>query len=523
MAKRRVKKRTHVGAKGAQAAAGDAPSKPGARAPKSMVIRIGASEVGPSVSQLVKDVRSMMEPNTASRLKERRNNKLRDYTTMAGPLGVSHLMLFSRSESGNTNMRLAITPRGPTLHFRVDKYSLCKDVLKSMKRPKSETAGYLTSPLVCCNQIRSFTLLLKLINPATPQLVMNNFLQAQADSTPASKEGEEKSTNPIPKQLESLTTTIFQSLFAPINPQQSSLNSIKRVMLLDRVPSKSQKAASDEQVTSEEENHEFVLQLRHYAIKASTPKHSIPKALRRLENAEKLTHGTAKALPNLGKLDDVADYLLDPTAAAGFTSASESEADTDAEVEVLAPENRKVLGKEQRQQMRDAQRAKIAAQTAAERGEDGASPAPGPRRERTARTEKKAIKLQELGPRMTLRLTKVEEGLCGGKIMWHEYISKSKKEEKDQEKQWESRRKEKEERKRIQKDNVEKKKKTRGQTKEGAEGAEGADDDDEMEDLWSDDDDEWNGEHDGEAGAAFAADAMDEDDDDEEEEEEEEE
>lgn len=148
MAKRRVKKRTHVGAKGTQAAVGDAPSKPGARAPKSMVIRIGASDVGPSVSQLVKDVRAMMEPNTASRLKERRNNKLRDYTTMAGPLGVSHLMLFSRSENGNTNMRLAITPRGPTLHFRVDKYSLCKDILKSMKRPKSDTAGYLTSPLV---------------------------------------------------------------------------------------------------------------------------------------------------------------------------------------------------------------------------------------------------------------------------------------------------------------------------------------------------------------------------------------
>jgi ribosome biogenesis protein SSF1/2 len=48
---------------------------------------------------------------------------------MAGPLGVTHLLLFSKSkESGNTNLRLALTPRGPTLHFRVEKYSLCKDV-----------------------------------------------------------------------------------------------------------------------------------------------------------------------------------------------------------------------------------------------------------------------------------------------------------------------------------------------------------------------------------------------------------
>jgi ribosome biogenesis protein SSF1/2 len=34
-----------------------------------MVIRMGAGEVGPSVTQLVKDVRSMLEPGTASRLK----------------------------------------------------------------------------------------------------------------------------------------------------------------------------------------------------------------------------------------------------------------------------------------------------------------------------------------------------------------------------------------------------------------------------------------------------------------------
>lgn len=100
------------------------------------------------MSQLVKDVRSMMEPGTASRLKERRANRLRDYLTMAGPLGVSHLMLFSRSESGNTNMRLAVTPRGPTLHFNVEKYSLCKDIRKALKHPKGGGKAYLTPPLV---------------------------------------------------------------------------------------------------------------------------------------------------------------------------------------------------------------------------------------------------------------------------------------------------------------------------------------------------------------------------------------
>ena len=70
MARRRHKKRTHVGAH--NAAPHTVPANSSAsRAPKSMVIRVGAGEVGSSVSQLVKDVRRMMEPGTASRLKVR--------------------------------------------------------------------------------------------------------------------------------------------------------------------------------------------------------------------------------------------------------------------------------------------------------------------------------------------------------------------------------------------------------------------------------------------------------------------
>lgn len=67
MAKRRTKKRTHVKANGAS----NGPGRPGAtgKLPKSMVIRMGAGEVGPSISQLAMDMRAMMEPDTASRLK----------------------------------------------------------------------------------------------------------------------------------------------------------------------------------------------------------------------------------------------------------------------------------------------------------------------------------------------------------------------------------------------------------------------------------------------------------------------
>ncbi|KAL6966775.1 hypothetical protein U1Q18_032568, partial [Sarracenia purpurea var. burkii] len=34
---------------------------------------------------------------------------------------------------------------------------------------------------------------------------------------------------------------------------------------------------------------------------------------------------------------------------------------------------------------------------------------------------KSAVKLQEIGPRMTLKLIKIEEGLCSGGVMFSEY------------------------------------------------------------------------------------------------------
>lgn len=100
------------------------------RIPKSMVIRMGANE-GSSFTQLVRDMRQVMEPHTASRLQERKSNRLRDYVTMAGPLGVSHLLLFYRArETGNINLKIAVTPRGPTLTFRIENWVLAKDVAK---------------------------------------------------------------------------------------------------------------------------------------------------------------------------------------------------------------------------------------------------------------------------------------------------------------------------------------------------------------------------------------------------------
>ncbi|KIW08224.1 uncharacterized protein PV09_01152 [Verruconis gallopava] len=449
MARRRTKKRTHIGAKNGKHAN---TVKSIERSPKSMVIRIGASEVGPSISQLVKDMRLVMEPGTASRLRERKSNKLRDYTTMCGPLGVTHLLLFSRSESGNTNLRIAITPRGPTLHFRVENYSLCKDVARSQRRPKNSKDLYLTAPL----------------------LVMNNF-STSSQNQPA--DGPE-----VPKHLESLVTTIFQSIFPPLNPQTTPLSSIKRVLLLNREP------------PSDPENSAYTISLRHYAI--TSRKCGLNKPIKRIYQAEKgdKSERRGRGVPNLGRLGDVSEYLLggeNGTNDGSYTSASETETDTDGEVEVMAPRTKKILGRKEREKLR----------TAA--GENGGSNLGS---ESIRGAEKRAIKLTELGPRMRLRLIKVEEGLCGGKIMWHDHISKTKAEERELDQKWEQRRKEKEERKRIQRENVERKRANKQKKKE----ADGEDSDEEMEyDI--DDDEYWQDAGDGDESGDEVDDEEDED------------
>ena len=70
MARRRVKQRATSG--GLQSTSQSEYNRSSNdRVPRSMVIRMGAGDIGSSITQLVKDVRLMMEPHTASRLKVR--------------------------------------------------------------------------------------------------------------------------------------------------------------------------------------------------------------------------------------------------------------------------------------------------------------------------------------------------------------------------------------------------------------------------------------------------------------------
>ncbi|KAF8252615.1 Brix-domain-containing protein [Wilcoxina mikolae CBS 423.85] len=424
MARRRTKKRTHLPdpnttklpAKQSTTGVSQPLNASASQIPKTMVIRIGASEIGPSVSSLVRDVRTMMEPHTASRLRERKSNRLKDYVTMAGPLGVTQLLLFSRSDTGSTNLRIARCPRGPTLHFRINEYSLCKDVRKALRNPKSPGKEFITPPL----------------------LVMNNF----ATPVPANPDG----TPGRPPPQDALLISMFQSMFPAISAQRTPISSIRRVLLLNRHP-------------IEKGSSEYVIDVRHYAI--GTKSVGVSRPIRRLNAAEKRVYKGSDplklrkkgGLPNLGKLEDIADYMLDPAAAAGGYT-SESEVEEDAQVEVLNPNVR------------------------------------GMKRKRLG-PEKRSIHLTELGPRMTLEMVKIEEGLGDGKTLWHAYEKKTKAEIQELEQRHAKKQAEKTKRKKAQQLNVqtkkeakEAKKKEKKERKARGEAVEESDDDDE--EMWDD-------------------------------------
>ncbi len=81
-------------------------------------------------------------------MKERTRNKLKDFLTMAPALGVTHLLAFTLTDVA-PSMRIVRLSAGPTLSFRVERYSLVKDIINSSRRARSmSTVEYLTPPLV---------------------------------------------------------------------------------------------------------------------------------------------------------------------------------------------------------------------------------------------------------------------------------------------------------------------------------------------------------------------------------------
>ncbi|RIA92739.1 Brix domain-containing protein [Glomus cerebriforme] len=369
----RKKKRTHVRVDESVANNPNAP-----KIPKSFVFKSG--HVGKSVEALVRDMRKVMEPHTAIRLKERKSNRLKDFVAIAGQLGVTQFLIFTRTDTG-TNFRLTKTPRGPTLCFRVLKYSLIRDVLTTQINPKSFGSEFHTSPL----------------------LVLNNF------------GGEEDKMK--------LMTTMFQSMFPSINVNKIQLAEARRVVLFNY--------NSDTKI----------IDFRHYSIGVKPI--GISKSIRRIINSN---------IPDLNQYHDISEFVLREG------HMSESEAESGVEATVTLPQD--FIGKINK------------------------------------KSDQRAIKLTEIGPRMELQLVKIQSGLCDGEVLFHEFNQKTPEEIKKIERERQQKKQEAALRRKEQEKNVERKKAEkeahRLATSDGAilESDDDEDENDEDDDDDDDDDDE---------------------------------
>ncbi|KAF7666014.1 hypothetical protein LDENG_00122310 [Lucifuga dentata] len=319
--------------------------------PHSFVFHRG--HIGKNVNQLVLDMRKVMQPYTAESLKIRKKNVLKDFVSIAGPLGVTHFVIFSKTTT-TINMRLARLPKGPMLHFRVLKYSLINDVVSSLKKHRMHGQQFTHHPL----------------------LILNNF---GSDGMHVK-----------------LMATMFQHMFPSINVHKVSLNNIKRCVLLNYNP--------------ESQEIEF----RHYSLKV------VPVGMSR--GVKKLMQ---EKFPNMSKFEDISELLMKGV----NLSESEAEQDGDHNITELP-------------------------QVYSGRG--------------NMASQQSAVRLTEIGPRMTLQLMKIQEGIGEGNVLYHAISSKTEEEIQAILNRKEAQLKEKEDRRKKQEQNVAQKKEKREEHKKNS-------------------------------------------------------
>ncbi|XP_053441750.1 suppressor of SWI4 1 homolog [Nycticebus coucang] len=279
--------------------------------PHSFVFTRGCT--GHSVRQLSLDLRRVMEPLTASRIQVCKKNSIKDCLAVAGPLGVTHFLILSKTKT-NIYFKLLRLPGGPTLTFQVNKYTLVRDVISSLRRHRMHEQQFVHPPL----------------------LVLNSF-------------------GPQGMHVK-LMATMFQNLFPSINVHKVNLNTVKRCLLLSYRP----------------ESQE--LDFRHYSIKV------VPVGASR--GMKKLLQ---EKFPNMSRLQDISELL------ATGVGLSDSEAEPDGEHNITE-----------------------LPQVVSGRG--------------NMRAQQSAVRLTEIGPRMTLQLIKIQDGVGEGKVMFHHFVHKTEEE-----------------------------------------------------------------------------------------------
>lgn len=93
---------------------------------------------------------------SSSSLQEKKRNTLRDFLNVSGPMGVTHFLMLSKTAS-SLSLRVARTPQGPTLTFKIHQYSLASDIAQSQLRPRCPQDLFKSPPLVISLTSLSYT------------------------------------------------------------------------------------------------------------------------------------------------------------------------------------------------------------------------------------------------------------------------------------------------------------------------------------------------------------------------------
>lgn len=80
-------------------------------------------------------------------LQEKKRNNLRDFLNVAGPMGVTHFLILSKTKT-SPYLRVATTPQGPTLTFKIQEYALAADIAQSQLHPRCPKDLFKNSALV---------------------------------------------------------------------------------------------------------------------------------------------------------------------------------------------------------------------------------------------------------------------------------------------------------------------------------------------------------------------------------------
>lgn len=118
------------------------------KAPHSFVLHRGLT--CPYITDLTRDFRQIMEPFTASSLKERKANKIKDFVSLSAVFHVSHMCVFNKAQT-QLSFKAARLPRGPTLTFKVHQFTLARDVLAASRKQYYDEESFQHPPLVVMN------------------------------------------------------------------------------------------------------------------------------------------------------------------------------------------------------------------------------------------------------------------------------------------------------------------------------------------------------------------------------------